>query len=218
MILDARDMSIIAMLEWIRVRLMTKMYSKRTKIEKFTSNICPNIVQKLEQLKVDSKSFSIIPSSCFIYEVNNEFKRYVVNLTRKCCSCKFWDLTRIPCKHKVAAIYKNLGRPKDYVHACYRKDVYVTAYKEMITPLPSQDEWIETNQPTPIAPIVYKPLGRPSMKRKKDVDESNNPCKVSRSNRLIKCGFFHKEGHNSRRRKVVITGETPWQRRQKLER
>ena len=62
MILEARDKSIIAMLEWIRVRLMTRMYSKRSGIENFTSDICPNIVQKLEQLKVDSKSFSAIPS------------------------------------------------------------------------------------------------------------------------------------------------------------
>ena len=48
MILDARNKPIIAMQEWIRVRLMTRMYSKRTGIEKFTNDICPNIVQKLE--------------------------------------------------------------------------------------------------------------------------------------------------------------------------
>ena len=48
MIIDARDKPIIAMLEWIRVRLMTRMYSKRTGIEKFTSDIYPNIMQKLE--------------------------------------------------------------------------------------------------------------------------------------------------------------------------
>ena len=44
MILKARDKPIIAMLEWIMVRLMTRMYSKRSGIEKFTSDICPNIV------------------------------------------------------------------------------------------------------------------------------------------------------------------------------
>ena len=32
MILEARDKPIIAMLEWIRVRLMTKMYNKRIRI------------------------------------------------------------------------------------------------------------------------------------------------------------------------------------------
>ncbi|KAL0005142.1 hypothetical protein SO802_012703 [Lithocarpus litseifolius] len=218
MILEVRDKPIIAMLEWIRVRLMTRIYNKRTEIEKFTSDICPNIVQKLEQLKVDSKSFSAIPSSCYIYEVDNEYERHVVNLTRKCCTCRVWDLTGIPCKHGVAAIYKNLERLEDYVHACYRKDAYVAANKEMITPLPSQDEWVEINQPAPVAPIVYKPQDKPPMKRKKDVDEPNNRSKVSRSYRPIKCGFCHNEGHNSRRCKAGITGEAPWQRRQRLER
>ena len=108
MILEASNKPIIAMLERIRVRLMTRMYNKRPGIENFTSDICPNIVQKLEQLKVDSKSFFAIPSGCYIYEVNNEYERHVINLTRKCCTCRVWDLTGIPSKHGVAAIYKNL--------------------------------------------------------------------------------------------------------------
>ncbi|XP_075663102.1 uncharacterized protein LOC142632612 [Castanea sativa] len=155
MVLEVRDKPIIAMLEWIRVRLMTRMYSY------------------------------------FIYEVDNEYERHVVNLTRKCHSCRVWDLIGIPCKHGVAAIYKNLERLKNYVHSCNNKNAFVAAYKEMITPLPGQDEWIKTNQLAPVAPIVYKPPGRPPMKRKKDADEPNNPYNVSRSNRPIKCGFCH---------------------------
>ena len=127
-------------------------------------------------------------------------------------------MTGISCKHGVAAIYKNLERLEDYVHACFRKHAYVAAYKEMITSLPGQDEWVETNQPAPIVPIVYKLPGTPPMKRKKDADEPNNPYKVSRSYRPKKCGFCHKERHNSRRCKAGITGETPWQMRQRLER
>ena len=142
----------------------------------------------------------------------------MVNLTRKCCTCRVWDLKRISCKHGVAAIYKNLERPEDYVHACFRKHAYVAGYKEMIIPLPGQDELVETNLPAPVAPIVYKPTSRPPIKRKKDADEPNNPYEVSRSYRPIKYGFFHQEGHNSRRCKAGITSETPWQRRQRLER
>ena len=99
----------------------------------------------------------------------------MVNLTRKCCSCKVWDLTGTPCKHGIVAIYNNLEMLEDYVHACYRKGAYVAAYKEMITQLPGQDEWIETNQLAPVAPIMYKPPCRPPMKKKKDTDEPNNP-------------------------------------------
>ena len=35
-------------------------------------------------------------------------------------------------------------------------------------------------------------------------------------NKTIKCGKCKKEGHNARRCKAGITGETPWQRRDKL--
>ena len=77
MILEVRDKPIIAMLKWIRVRLMTRIYSKMIGIENFTSNICPKILQKLEQLKLDCKSFSAVPSGCFIYKVDNEYKRHV---------------------------------------------------------------------------------------------------------------------------------------------
>ena len=94
----------------------------------------------------------------------------------------------------------------------------MTAYKEIITLLLGQDKWVETNQPALVAPIVYKPPGKPPMKRKKNADEPNNSYKVSKSYRPIKCGFCHKEGHNSKRCKVGITSETPWQRRQRFER
>uniref|UniRef100_A0A2N9IPX1 Uncharacterized protein n=1 Tax=Fagus sylvatica TaxID=28930 RepID=A0A2N9IPX1_FAGSY len=37
-------------------------------------------------------------------------------------------------------------------------------------------------------------------------------------NKAVKCGKCHKEGHNSRSCKASITGETAWQRRQRLDR
>ena len=169
-------------------------------------------------MKVDSKSFSTVPSGCYIYKIDNEYERHVVNLIRKCCTCRVCDLTGIPCKHSVAAIYKNLERPEDYVHSCYGKDAYMAAYKEMIIPLPSQDEWIETNHLAYVASIVHKPQSRPPMKRKKDANEPNNPYKVSRLSRPIKCGFCHKEWHNSRGCKARITSKTLWQRGHRLER
>ena len=73
----------------------------------------------------------------FIYEVDNEYEKHFVNLTKQCCSCRVWDLTRISCKHGVAVIYKNLKRLEDYVHSRYKKDDYVAIYKEMITNQPT---------------------------------------------------------------------------------
>ena len=81
-----------------------------------------------------------------------------------------------------------------------------------------QSEWAETGQPAPLAPNVYKPLGRLAKQRKRASDEPRNPYKTSRLNKPVSCGKCKKEGHNSRGCKAGITGETLWQRRQRLQR
>ena len=48
MIVKARDKSILSMLEWIRVRLISRLYIKKTIIEKYGGNLCPSIQKKLE--------------------------------------------------------------------------------------------------------------------------------------------------------------------------
>ena len=54
------------------------------------------------------------------------------------------------------------------------------------------------------------------MKRKRDVDEPN-PYKVFRANRPVRCGRCQQERHNARGCKANIIGETPWEKRQRLQ-
>ena len=137
-----------------------------------------------------------------MYEVDNGRERHVVDLTKKACSCRIWDLTGLPCEHEISAIVKNLEKMEDYVHPCYLKETFAETYKEII-------------QPALVAPHVYKPHGRPPKQRKRDLEESRNSYRVSRMNKTIKCGKC-KKGHNARGCKTCITGETPWQRRDRL--
>ena len=188
MIVKARDKPILSMLEWIRIRLMSKLYMKMTNIEKYSGKLCPSIQEKLEKMKVKFKGFYAMPSVRFMYEVDNKRERHMVDLVRKTCGCRVWDLTRIPCKHEVAAIFVNREKPMNYTHPCYYKDAYVETYKILIPLMPSQFEWISSGQPAHVAPTIYKPLSRPPIKRKWDVDEPKNPYKVSRANKLVKCG------------------------------
>ena len=91
-------------------------------------------------------------------------------------------------------------------------------YKEVLPPMPGQSEWAKTGQPASLALNIYKPLGRPPKQRKRASDESRNPYKASRLNKPVRCGKCKKEGHNLKGCKAGITGETPWQRRQRLQR
>ncbi|XP_075662560.1 uncharacterized protein LOC142632019 [Castanea sativa] len=140
MILEARDKPILAMLEWIRVRLMTKQYKKMKDIAKYTGNVCSNIQDKLKKLKHESLPFSATPLGRFMYEVDNGRERHVVDLVRKACSCRIWDLTRLPCKHGISVIVKNLEKVEDCVHSCYLKETFVETYKEIIQPMLGQYE------------------------------------------------------------------------------
>ena len=55
MIVKARDKPILSMLEWIKVRLMTRLYTKKIGIEKYRGKLCSSIQDKLEKLKLKSK-------------------------------------------------------------------------------------------------------------------------------------------------------------------
>jgi hypothetical protein len=216
MILPARDKPILSMLEWIRVRLMTRLHTKRIVMEKYDGSVCPNVQDKLEKLKMESRSFSAMPFGRFKYKVDNSYERHMIDLTKKEYSCRIWDLTGIPCKHGVATIYKNLEHPKDYLHDCYLKEAYLDVYSEIIYLMPGQDQWIKSGHLPSQPPHVLRPPGRPKKLRRRDPDEPKNPHKVSRMNRQIKCGKCNKLGHNSRSCNADITGETAWQKRQKL--
>ncbi|XP_050277736.1 uncharacterized protein LOC126719198 [Quercus robur] len=180
MILKSRDKPILAMLEWIRVRLMTRLYTKREGIQKYAGKLCPSIQDRLEKLKVESKAFSATPAGSFLYEVGSQYERHVVDLVKKTCSCRSWDLNGIPCKHAITAIYTNIETPEDYTHPCYFKETYMEIYKEVLPPMPGQSEWAETGQPALLAPHIYKPPGRPPKQRKRASDEPRNPYKASR--------------------------------------
>ena len=138
MIVKARDKPILSILEYIRVRLMSRLYMKKIGIEKYGGRFCPSIQGKLEKLKLESKSFYAMSSGRFVYKVDNERERHVVDLVGRTCNCR--DLTGIPCKYGVVAIFMNREMPEDYTHPCYCKDVFVETYKTLISPMPGQSE------------------------------------------------------------------------------
>ena len=73
----------------------------------------PSIHDKLEKLKLEYKNFYVMPFGRFVYEVDNERERHMMDLVGRTCSCRAWDLTRILCKHGVAAIFVNREKPED---------------------------------------------------------------------------------------------------------
>jgi len=62
----------------------------------------------------------------------------LVDLSNHSCSCYFWDLVGIPCRHVVAAINYKVENPEAYVHAYYKRNAYQACYGPQITPINGQ--------------------------------------------------------------------------------
>ncbi|KAF2298590.1 hypothetical protein GH714_024236 [Hevea brasiliensis] len=67
-----------------------------------------------------------------------------------------WDLSRIPCKHSISAIYANEEKPEDYGHSYYLKYTCLAVYKHVRYPVPSKEEWERTKLNDIYPPIVRK--------------------------------------------------------------
>ncbi|XP_012845398.1 PREDICTED: uncharacterized protein LOC105965402 [Erythranthe guttata] len=205
-IIDARDMHIISMLEWIRKSLMVRFQVKRTGMLKHEGKIGPNIFKKLERIKQASANCFPTWSGGMVFEVEchegPNIRQCSVNLETRTCTCRMWDVSGIPCKHVVSAIYLNKHQPEDYVHSCYTRDAYLATYNFQVFPVPGEHDYLKSGLPQLLPPVIKKQAGRPKKKRNKTADEQEtrkaDPTKVSRRNLPVTCARCLKVGHNKR--------------------
>ena len=199
-ILLARDKPIITMMEWIRSYLMTRFATLREKFAAYPGVVMPKPSKRLDREVEKSGNWIVVWSGDAIFEVTQGFtmEKFVVDLTNHRCSCYFWDLVGIPCRHAIAAINYKLEQPEDYVHQFYKREAYEACYGPHISPINGQQLWPKTNA-TPLLPPTYKaPPGRPKKLRRREANENVNHSKVGKKPVKMKCSKCNQYGHNIR--------------------
>ncbi|CAI9293025.1 unnamed protein product [Lactuca saligna] len=113
---DARKRPLITMLEEIRIYVMERLCTQKSKESSWGDlHICPSIRLKLSKIKALQRFWRVVPSSYQEFEVRLGYDAYSVDLGKNTCACRAWQLTGYPCVHAYAAI-SNLNRdPEDYV-------------------------------------------------------------------------------------------------------
>jgi hypothetical protein len=197
-IILACDKPIIVMLEMIRKKLMRRYQMKREGIRKYVGNWCPKILEKLEQCGKKAGDCIATYAGEGLFEVVYRNKQFVVDLTHKTCGCRQWDMTSIPCPHAIAAIFYNSSNPEDYLHEYYSVEMYKRAYDLMIFPIPSEEQWVRTNQDVVDPPFVKAALGRPKKLRSRGPDEPRNSYRIRKGGVTMRCLHCRQVGHNAR--------------------
>ena len=123
-IVDIRAHPIISMLEGIRTKVYVRIQQNRTKSNSWSSKICPNILKKLNKYINLAQKCSAIWNGKDGFEVTEWDKRFKVDVERRTCSCRYWQLVGIPCAHAITTLFLSSKAPEDYIADCYSVEHY----------------------------------------------------------------------------------------------
>lgn len=135
------------------------------------------------------------------HEVVEGEDRHVVNLVRKKCTCRTWDLTGIPCPHAIKALLHEKQEPLDQLHWWYSKDSYMLVYMHKIQPVRGEFFWKIDPSHAMEPPEVHRMVGRPKVKRKREKNEARKRqglWSTSRKGLKMTCGHCSATGHSQR--------------------
>lgn len=200
-ILLQRDKPLITMFEWIRTYLMSRFANLKEKSEKYQGTIMPKPRKRLDWEIEKSGNWFATWVGGLKFEVTHSLflDKFVVDLEKRTCSCNFWDLVGIPCRHAVAAITMKGDDPSLYVHRYYTKVCYQDCYNQIISPINGQNKWPKTDYPEVLPPQFKRGPGRPKKLRRREPDEDRmENGKWSRSHTSSRCKKCLKYGHNKR--------------------
>ncbi|XP_021746632.1 uncharacterized protein LOC110712475 [Chenopodium quinoa] len=172
-ILNSRHKPIITMLEDIRESLMERLHTKRDEIGKKDVVLCPRIQQQLEKNKVWARGWNVFWDGGFTYGVRRGATqtKFVVNLQDRTCSCRTWQVSGIPCKHAIVAIWNKVDEPENYVNDYFKKTTYMKAYDFLLEPLNGPQEWPRSDDvvlPPKVKKVQHRPQGQSNTAQQPD--------------------------------------------------
>ena len=198
-IIESRFKPIITMLEDIRIQVTRRIQQNRSNSERWTMAVCPNIIRKFNKIRHRTQFCHVLWNGEAGFEVRDKKNRFTVDLRSKTCSCRYWQVSGIPCQHACAALFKMAQEPNNYIHECFSLKTYKKTYQHVLQPVEHESAWPVSPNPKPLPPRVKKMPGRPKKNRRKDPSEpvksGTNSSKVGTKIRCRRCGIY---GHNSR--------------------
>ncbi|KAL7585136.1 uncharacterized protein LOC111901662 [Lactuca sativa] len=204
----ACDQSIITCLEFIREYLMLRIVSVQKVIDKVVGPLTPTATSVLEKNKSDVAQ--CVGKFCGNgnYQVSGPWMdQCVVDMVQHTCSCRRWELTGVPCKHTLVAIWdmrknkQNVSVPEEWVRSTYWLKTWKEMYSFKIEPINVRRMW-ENPCPTTLLPPNHHVLIRRLRKKKRkstvELEDIVKGGRASRKDNSVTCSKCKKLGHKKR--------------------
>ena len=151
---------------------MTRFQDNRQKIMRVESEICPKVLKRLHREKIASSRWFSCWAGHTQFEVKSGLQSFTVDMEKRNCSCRKWNMTSIPCAHAISCIFFNKQDAEQYVHRCFHVSPYKACYELVIAPINGQNMW-RPSSVQPVQPSIKRRLpGRPKKKRTREAGEA----------------------------------------------
>lgn len=104
---------------------------------------------------------------------DKEGNQFEVDMRKRICSCRRWDLNEITCSHGCQAIMSIRDEPERYVADCFKRTTYMKSYSNLMSPMKVCKDWHVSNQTKLLHPKARRMPGRP-----KNIGEERQMRKV----------------------------------------
>ncbi|KAJ8769275.1 hypothetical protein K2173_002204 [Erythroxylum novogranatense] len=187
--ISLRYKAIYTLLEEIRVMVMRRHVERRAYPEKkFKGSFGDRIWPKIVSAGNASGDCHIVAREGDAYEVLSGGVRYVVNLGRRSCSCRGWNLTGIPCKHVYRIMVHRKEEIEEYVHPCYHRQTFLDTYQYSLKPVEGDRFWEKAFHGVIDPPELRKT--NPGRKKKEGCKSRENGGAPSETRAKVQRGAF----------------------------
>lgn len=175
---EAREYPILALVEYIRAKLMSWFSIRREIVTDESNTLTPRVVDIVEANFENSGVYGVhVINKSEFHVIDKEGRSFHVDIEWKTCSCNEFQALKIPCTHAVAAANRNKISVASLVSDCYSLTTYKATYATAINPVVEGDDL--ENLPSQMSalnidlnpPASRRPPGRPRKSRILSRDE-----------------------------------------------
>ncbi|CAH1444419.1 unnamed protein product [Lactuca virosa] len=140
--------------------------------------------------------WQVLPSGLNTFETRNLGESYGVDMEKKTCTYRIWQMNGYGCVHSVATISYVNRDVEAFVDPLYCACIYMNTYKYSIGSMNGSAMWPPIDYIPPLPPLRRKMPGRPTIKRKRDGTEVSGSYRVSKAGKKMVYGVCKKSSHN----------------------
>uniref|UniRef100_M1DG38 Mutator-like transposase n=1 Tax=Solanum tuberosum TaxID=4113 RepID=M1DG38_SOLTU len=142
-----KEFFIVALFDEINKRFVFLFHQRRMELVNSANRFVPSIEKDISKYVNAGNKLLAYQIANYKSSVTGHGDVATVDLQRRTCTCRIFDLDKIPCPHAMAALRAQYGADfgnqiYEYSSPYYSVEKYIMAYCEKIHPMPPEDSWI----------------------------------------------------------------------------